>query len=926
MPSFPSPSVTQHPQRPNLDQVASWNALNGYGQAPSGYAPGPMSPQSSSQGANGVRRGPSVDESQAKRNPLDDLVETEKVYVEQLTLVIRRVAAAWSRRNLPPPKLDAMFRCIEAVYRANRAFAVRLKDIAANPANAKALGDLLMRWIDDLEPSYGRYGTIYLAGFDSYLPVSGNPALAPILDEVTISCPPSPPVERWTLDALFILPYTRLRYYRKLYTRLLKNTQEGRSDHRLLANANERLETLIADVERRLELDVSEEDPATANAARGAAVEQTWPNEKLQLESRNSGGNGSSADTHSQTSSSFTSRKESSRTSATSAPPSAAASPGRPPPLTVTTADSPVTDLELRIDAERTIDLFSMQPRKCKLQMNPPGLAYTRSIRSSHDATVFFTPSSTGQQVVHRRAHIFILTDLFLITDRMEASEKAAKAQQVAREQPERVGERGPMPEMWLAYPPLAGKHLVVVEGQQSNVLAVTVMRKETFVIHANSEIERDQMVKSIQECIDFASGKSRTAPPTPVMPSPVSHTPPMVNTPPMPPADGGRPLPRIDTNPPARYPTPMSPVSNSSHGHYDASLTGHMQNMSLNQGDWTNPNSSGPPPRGASLRGRGENTLSPGQLMSQPTSPMVPENRAISTRSAQSSYSTVSALSTQSMPPNMNRPPPQPMYGQQGPYTPQPQGYGDMPPPPVPKGPAGPSYNDYAAPMPRGAGGPQGMRLRDDLPPIPQIRANGSHLSDVGAPSGYPEHFQHAPPIRSRSAEAFRAPEAVQPPSARMGTFHEVTVPPHQQQQQYQQQNQQYPDDDDDTPPASPTEEVITALTGPTTITAQMKCKVFLNNGHQQWKSLGSAKLKLFVEQGRNVKQLVVESNKKVLISTIVLTDGVERVGRTGVAIELSTNGQRSGHVYMIQLRNDASADGLHESLLAGSDRARNH
>lgn len=82
--------------------------------------------------------------------------------------------------------------------------------------------------------------------------------------------------------------------------------------------------------------------------------------------------------------------------------------------------------------------------------------------------TIFFNPSSTGQQVIHRRAHVFILTDLFLVTERMEASEKAAKAQEVAREQPNRVGEGGPMPEMWLAYPPLAGKHLAVVEGQQS--------------------------------------------------------------------------------------------------------------------------------------------------------------------------------------------------------------------------------------------------------------------------------------------------------------------------------------------------------------------------------------------------------------------------------------------------------------------------
>ena len=73
-------------------------------------------------------------------------------------------------------------------------------------------------------------------------------------------------------------------------------------------------------------------------------------------------------------------------------------------------------------------------------------------------------------------------------------------------------------------------------------------------------------------------------------------------------------------------------------------------------------------------------------------------------------------------------------------------------------------------------------------------------------------------------------------------------------------------------------------------------------------------------------MKQLVVEADDKaktVLISTIVLTDGVERVGKTGVAVELSDRGARTGIVYMIQLRNETSAQGLYESLLAGSDRS---
>jgi hypothetical protein len=104
------------------------------------------------------------------------------------------------------------------------------------------------------------------------------------------------------------------------------------------------------------------------------------------------------------------------------------------------------------------------------------------------------------------------------------------------------------------------------------------------------------------------------------------------------------------------------------------------------------------------------------------------------------------------------------------------------------------------------------------------------------------------------------------------------------------------------------------------------MKCKVFLQQQHAQWKSLGAAKLTLYEQRPTFDKQLVVEADNKektLLISTIVLTDGVERVGKTGVAIELSDQGSRTGIVYMIQLRNEKSAGGLFDSLLKGSDRA---
>lgn len=79
---------------------------------------------------------PASPSAKRKTNPLQDLMETEKIYVDRLTGIIRvcytrcdysevltviqKVASAWSRSNLPPPELDKMFRGIEAIYKSNR--------------------------------------------------------------------------------------------------------------------------------------------------------------------------------------------------------------------------------------------------------------------------------------------------------------------------------------------------------------------------------------------------------------------------------------------------------------------------------------------------------------------------------------------------------------------------------------------------------------------------------------------------------------------------------------------------------------------------------------------------------------------------------------------------------------------------------------
>lgn len=89
--------------------------------------------------------------------------------------------------------------------------------------------------------------------------------------------------------------------------------------------------------------------------------------------------------------------------------------------------------------------------------------------------------------------------------------------------------------------------------------------------------------------------------------------------------------------------------------------------------------------------------------------------------------------------------------------------------------------------------------------------------------------------------------------------------------------------------------------------IIASMKCKLFLQQHHAQWKSLGVTKLKVFLRDGGE-KQIVVEgdSGKKsgIMISCLVRSDGVERVGKTGVAVEVGDEGAAGkGRVYMLQV-----------------------
>ncbi|GAA6055328.1 hypothetical protein JCM3770_005287 [Rhodotorula araucariae] len=947
-------------------------------------------------------------------NPLADLIATETAYVDDLGLVIKRVAAAWSRSNFPPPVLDAMFRAIEAVYRINKALLAKLLEIGPSPSSPKALGDLLMRWIDDIEPSYTRYATTLQCGFDTHPPVQANERLAPIL--ASLAWPSTLPQEEErpvSLDALFALPAVRIAYYQRLYAKLLRSTQEGRSDHALLVTANDKLRRLAAvcDDARGRSL-----DGTPAAQVRGDEVRRQGP-PRLNLDLgpprtavqavqvRTSGG---SAEGESPSSSSY---RSSGATGVSTANTSAI---NTPLPSAAHAVPLRVEDLEQRLDTARTLDIFTMQPRKCKLQMQPASLPFTRQLRKAGPVAISFVPSSdpAGREVRIPRAHLVLLTDLFLVCAPVEPADAHAAA---------------PGADYWLLYPPLAGKHLRARDGAVPGEVEVAIMGKEriTFRPLVDGAGAEEQQVRewrvALDEAVQFGAAQSAQARQNSSASATGGRTPPPISPAyranpqapsfqtsaqlPVSPASGA-PTPRVTYPDGSGAPTAPASASSGSSANGRPALqlvpperapprgysTASASPSSSSGGIVSRPERnasmlSGAPTAHASTAAPVPGGYAGGPLVQSPTGAAFPHSPVGAGAPGAGSSS---SRGGSPYPPNEPG-----VYGRQSPYAqpqqqfqqPQQQQFQPSqqhqfeqrdfaPPPPLQQGQGGFGYPTFPPPRSPHAGSAQesssrpssrqsngsyassqasarypdidqrGMMLAP--PPLPKERSyNGVDISGRGGPL-YPTSLNGSGPrgmlapapgppggpgaiYRSRSAEGLRTPPALGHAHGGQSAFgSQYTMP---SQALLEDRSASAPGAPrtpagtglDASPPASPIEERPREPER-TSVVAQMRCKIFLQQHHAVWKSLGTAKLKLFHSVPSGTKQLVVDSDKgggKTVISTIVLTDGVERVGKTGVAIELSDQGDRTGIVYMLQMKTEQSATGLFEQLLLGTGRA---
>ncbi|TIB37909.1 hypothetical protein E3P86_01988 [Wallemia ichthyophaga] len=473
-------------------------------------------------------------------------------------------------------------------------------------------------------------------------------------------------------------------------------------------------------------------------------------------------------------------------------------------------AHTKAVNLTHRLDTSRTLDIFSMQQKKCKLQIQPSFLPFKRGLVKSADVVLSFTPSTAPQsteEIIMRRAHIFLLSDLFLVAERMTQSEKESEIS-------------APNTDMWLSFPPLSGKFLKAFKNKQDNAFDLSIMKKETLTIKVESEIARDEWIDDIGNCTNFAFNGPVNKPPNRQSDEssqlPQAHIPPLINSP--------------HTSPPITSP-----------------------NIFPNNSP---PNFPHPPPR---------DTFPAFDNVPMMGLRQVGSNGAFAPPPPHSIDHQINQLSAANLS-NMHL---GPRPAQIRPISP-----GMIPPPPPP-------FNKLA---PRSDGNqPAHAVLSERIPSVDTLQTESSKsLShDVSGKFTMPSNL--IGDIKSGKNKT-----------------------------------------DSYSPPQSPELDTKALKPEKVRLSAQMRCKVFLKHGHQAWKSLGSGGLKLYTESPSNSKQLVVESDKakSLLISNYVLLDAVERVGKTGLAVEMSDNGKRTGIIYLIQLKSESSAKGLFDELVRNSSR----
>jgi len=185
-----------------------------------------------------------------KRNKIfDEIVETEKTYVEMLSVLVELYVVPLSSESdvspftLPEDKVQTLFSNIYTLWEFNRTFLVELEKRKEVWNEDQQVGNIFVQFA----PFFKMY-KLFINNYDNAIQLfhtlMKNPKFQTFCQEREVN----PRSKGLRMESFLIMPIQRIPRYKLLLAELLKNTSEEHPDHVALIKALELVETVARDI------------------------------------------------------------------------------------------------------------------------------------------------------------------------------------------------------------------------------------------------------------------------------------------------------------------------------------------------------------------------------------------------------------------------------------------------------------------------------------------------------------------------------------------------------------------------------------------------------------------------------------------------------------------------------------------------------
>ncbi|KAL1915491.1 uncharacterized protein VTP21DRAFT_6615 [Calcarisporiella thermophila] len=466
---------------------------------------------------------------------LSKFLEGERLFLNDLEFLSEVSNVCLSMSEKIPAELMPLLDQALILWKLNREFYQQLLNIKLSPKYLEILGSIMDNWVNTMEEPYSIYFERHAEGIQSL------PAILRI-DELSEALKPSlgTQIQELAFRGLLDRPLGRVKHYKDFHMKLSgflkerskstkpKGLAQGEEDQSEQVTPRQPQTTEIAEF-TKLEEDTShqaqpsttEQSPVSTpvhnatstsqgNDDAGSARDKVSPSSIISSTTSSTiDTRGSVRSSKSSTTSSFRSSESGSfLTSAigTEASPNLRlhqnSAKDMHQPLLGISEDIPeingdsessnlITQFENQISSDDVRDLFTMKPRVCKLQLNPPQSAPRYFVkREDMSITVWGHPvraSTSGSDVggegkdklgimaEPETAHVVLLNNLLIFCRHVTAAEQSETGKRYR-----------------LMYPPLAFRHLKFSQGEDECDICVTVMNTVRIVMRANSHTSRE--------------------------------------------------------------------------------------------------------------------------------------------------------------------------------------------------------------------------------------------------------------------------------------------------------------------------------------------------------------------------------------------------------------------------------------------------